>query len=360
MPSRNNNQSTPKLLSLATAVPKFIMRQSDIESFGAGIFSDRASNFSRMRGIYANAGVETRYSCVEMEWYAHDHGWPERNKLYVENAVSLLRETALSCLEKAGLQCGDIDGLVTVSTTGIATPSLDALLMNELPFRSDVQRLPVFGLGCAGGVLGLSRAASLARAQPGSRWMVLVVEICGLTFRNRDKSKSNIVGTALFGDGAAGAIISSQSAGGDGDYSFEFSGEHLWPDTLDIMGWQLRDDGLGVLFHRDIPDLVRRDMGPAAHAFLTRHGLSLNAIDDFVVHPGGAKVIDAMMEAFNAPAVAFDDARAILRDFGNMSAATVLFVLERTLARGATGRLLLSALGPGFTAAFLTMNRSPS
>ena len=356
MPSRKNSAPSPKLLSLATAVPKHKMRQSDIEAFGAGVFSDRASDFRRMRRIYENAGVETRYSCVDMDWYASDHGWPERNQLYVENAVSLLRETALSCLAKANLRCEDIDGVITVSTTGISTPSLDALLMNEAPFRADIQRLPIFGLGCAGGVIGLSRAAAMARARPGSHWLVLVVELCGLTFRNKDKSKSNIVGTALFGDGAAGAIISCD---GDG-FEFEHSGEHLWPDTLDIMGWRLRDDGLGVLFHRDIPDLVRRDMGPAANGFLNRHGLNRDDIDHFVVHPGGAKVIDAMEDAFAAPSDAFEDARAVLRDFGNMSAATVLFVLERAISKGANGRLLLSALGPGFTAAFLTMIRRSS
>lgn len=346
----------PKLLALATATPEYKVRQADIESLGEAIFADRAAEFDRMRGIYANAGIETRYSCVGLDWYARDHGWPERNNLYIENAVSLLRQSALSCLAQAGLGPADVDGLVTVSTTGVATPSLDALLINELPFRNDVQRLPIFGLGCAGGVLGLARAATMAKAHPGSRWLVLVVELCGLTFRNQDKSKSNIVATALFGDGAAAALISCT---GDGP-EIESSGEHTWPGTLDVMGWRLKDDGFGVLFHRDIPDLVRRDLRDAASKFLDRAGLSLPDIDHFVVHPGGSKVIDAMQDAFESQPDAFDDARGVLRDFGNMSAATVLFVLERTLKRGASGRFLVSALGPGFTAGFLTMLRNPA
>ncbi|MBT5107474.1 MAG: type III polyketide synthase [Rhodospirillaceae bacterium] len=346
----------PKLIALATATPKHKMRQADIETLGEAIFADRAAEFDRMRGIYTNAGIDTRYSCVGLDWYGRDHSWPERNNLYIENAVSLLRQSALACLAQAGLEPADVDGLVTVSTTGVATPSLDALLMNELPFRNDLQRLPIFGLGCAGGVLGLGRAATLAKAQPGSRWLVLVVELCGLTFRNQDKSKSNIVATALFGDGAAAALLSSA---GDGP-EIEDSGEHTWPDTLDVMGWRLKNDGFGVLFHRDIPDLVRRDMRGAASNFLERTGQSLSDIDHFVVHPGGAKVIDAMQDAFDTQPDALDDARSVLRDYGNMSAATVLFVLERTLKRGASGRFLMSALGPGFTAGFLTMTQNRS
>jgi alkylresorcinol/alkylpyrone synthase len=344
----------PKLLALTTTTPEYKMRQTDIESLGAAIFAGRKAEFSRMRNIYSNAGIDTRYSCVSLDWYGDDHNWPDRNNLYIENAVALLRQSTLSCLAQAGLSPADVDGLVTVSTTGIATPSLDALLMNELPFRNDVQRLPIFGLGCVGGVLGLGRAAMLAKAQPGSRWLVLVVELCGLTFRNQDKSKSNIVATALFGDGAAAALISTDGKGP----AIESSGEHTWPGTLDVMGWRLKEDGFGVLFHRDIPDLVRRDLRDAASNFLNRNGLSISEIDHFVAHPGGAKVIDAMQDAFGTPPDAFDDARGVLRDFGNMSAATVLFVLERTLSRDVSGRILMSAMGPGFTAGFLTMTRN--
>lgn len=357
-PARLDNCQTnalhPKLLALTTATPKYKIRQADVEELGSKIFANRAEVFSRMQNIYTNSGIDTRYSCVDLDWYERDHNWPERNDLYVENAVTLLRQSTLSCLTQAGLTPADVDGLVTVSTTGVATPSLDALLMKELPFRSDMQRLPIFGLGCAGGVLGLSRAAMLAKAQPGSRWLVLVVELCGLTFRNQDKSKSNIVATALFGDGAAAALISTVGKGP----AIESSGEHTWPDTLDVMGWRLKEDGFGVLFHRDIPNLVRRDMRNAAAEFLDRNGLSVSDIDHFVVHPGGAKVIDAMQDAFGSAPAAFNDARSVLRDFGNMSAATVLFVLERTLNRGASGRYLMSALGPGFTAGFLTMTRN--
>jgi alkylresorcinol/alkylpyrone synthase len=282
------------------------------------------------------------------DWYLEPHGWKERTRLFAHHAVSLMADAAESCLEQAHLGIEDVDCLVAVSTTGIATPSLDALLMERLPFRRDVKRLPIFGLGCAGGVLGLSRAAALARAEPGSRILLLVTELCALTFRHGDNSKSNVIASALFGDGAAAALISTAGAGprlGPG-------GEHTWPGTLDVMGWHIEEDGFGVLFSRDIPTLVRTQFIAAAREFLARHGLGLEDIDQLCCHPGGAKVIDALEESFGLAPGAMTDARAILRDYGNMSAATVLFVLERMLKEQRHGRQLLSALGPGFTAAF--------
>ncbi|HEX7969954.1 MAG TPA: 3-oxoacyl-[acyl-carrier-protein] synthase III C-terminal domain-containing protein, partial [Stellaceae bacterium] len=242
----------------------------------------------------------------------------------------------------------DIDAVVVVSTTGVATPSLDARLMDRLGLRRDVRRLPIFGLGCAGGVLGLARAADLARARPASRVLLLVVELCALCFRKNDTAKSNIVATALFGDGAAACIVSCR---GDGPV-LGAAGEHTWPETLDIMGWDVAEDGLKAVFSRDIPALVRRHMRDVAGNFLARHELRLEDIDRFVCHPGGAKVLTALEEAFGLRDGALGHGRDVLRDYGNMSAATVLFVLQRELRAGATGRLLVTALGPGFTAGF--------
>ncbi len=340
---------SPRLRALATAVPPYKLRQEDVEAISRKIFASRSEAFDRMRAIYGNAGIETRYSCVELDWYLEDHGWPERNELYLRNALDLIRRAAQDCLAQAALSAEEIDGIAVVSTTGIATPSLDALLIEELPFRRDIQRLPIFGLGCAGGVLGLNRVADLARARSGTRWLFLVVELCGLTFRNQDLSKSNIVATALFGDGAAGAILES---GGEIGPAILGGGEHTWPGSLDTMGWRLRENGFGVLFSRDIPDLVSNLFPEVLHAFLYASGTRLEAIDNIVPHPGGAKVLSAMTQSLGLPEDALQHAHDILRDYGNMSAATVFFVLERCLAAGASGSLLLSALGPGFTAGF--------
>jgi len=248
----------------------------------------------------------------------------------------------------------EIDAIVVVSTTGIATPSLDARLMRRMNFRRNVERLPVFGLGCAGGVLGLARAAAMAIARPDTRVLFLVVELCGLTFRNQDRSKSNLVATALFGDGAAAAVISCREEYADSPRLGPW-GEHTWPDSLDVMGWEVADDGLKVVFSRDIPTLVREDLRAVVDAFLADNGAKLGDIAGFVCHPGGAKVLDALEDCFELQRGDLGVARQVLRDHGNMSAATVLFVLREALNDGFRGRQLMTTLGPGFTAGMLVV-----
>lgn len=337
----------PRLLALSTVVPENVLDQNAVAAQARHLFAGRTDVFDRLVQIYGNAGIAKRHSCVPIDWYLAPHGWAERSRLYVDAAIALAERAIRDCLAESGLDLDDLDGLVTVSTTGIATPSLDALLQERLGLRRDLQRLPVFGLGCAGGVLGLSRAAALAKAEPGSRILCLVVELCGLTFRAEDVSPANIVATALFGDGAAAALISTEGDGpGLGPW-----GEHTFPDSLDIMGWDIGDDGFGVRFSRDIPSLVRRDMAPAMTSFLARHGLDLSNFDAVACHPGGAKVLDALEEIFGRT---LPEARSVLREFGNMSAPTVLFVLDR-LRHSWNKRILMTALGPGFTAGFLAL-----
>jgi len=343
----------PRLAALSTAVPPYPLNQADIQQRARGYFAGSAAlDLEHLLPVFANAGIDTRYSCVPVEWYDTPHGWTERNAIYLENAVQLLEKAARDALQQAALAPDQIDAIVVASTTGIATPSLDAILIGKLGLRSDVRRLPIFGLGCAGGVLGLARAADIARVVPGGRVLFLVVELCALSFRKGDLSKSNVVATALFGDGAAAAVISSD---GDGP-AIGNSGEYTWPNSLGVMGWDVQEDGLKAIFSRDIPALVRNDLGQAARAFLARENLSLSLIDHFVCHPGGVKVLAALEAAFETGRGALDLARQVLRDYGNMSAATVMFVLERTLAARARGRMMLSALGPGFSAGFLLLD----
>ena len=316
------------------------------------IFHERSIEAERYLPVFDNAGIDSRYSCVPLEWYEKDHGWSDRNPLYLNSAVTLLHEAAEGALRSAGLAASDIDGIVAVSTSGIATPSLDALLMERMDFRRDVFRLPIFGLGCAGGVLGLARAARLAKAAPAERILFLVVEPCALTFCRSDYSKSNIVATALFGDGASAAVI---GCSGDGP-TIAAWGEYTWPGTLDVMGWGVEDDGLRVIFSRDIPSLVRERFRPALDGFLASQGLEPADIDQWLCHPGGAKVIDALEDVLDITRGTLEHSRSVLREFGNMSAVTVMFVLARALSNGGIGRrAVLSSLGPGFTAAFLLL-----
>lgn len=324
------------------------------------LFRGRGEDIDRLLPAYVNAGIETRYSCVPIDWYEQEHGWAEKNQLFLDNAVDLLERATLDCLAEARLRPEDIDAIVCVSTSGIATPSLDAQLMERMKLRRDVARLPIFGLGCAGGVLGLARAASLARAMPGQRVLFLVVELCGLTFRRADQSKSNVIATALFGDGAAAALIVAGPAGGAGASRsgprLAASGEHTWPDSLDVMGWRVADDGLAVQFSKDIPNLIRGSFGSVLDGFLLGAGLHRADIDHFLCHPGGAKVVEALEDVIGRGAGSLEHSRSVLRDFGNMSAATVIFVLDRFLRAGCGGRSLMTAVGPGFTAGFLILD----
>jgi alkylresorcinol/alkylpyrone synthase len=340
----------PHLLAVKSAFPAFTIDQADAAAHARALFAGRR-DIERMMPIFINTGIARRYSCVPIEWYLEPHGWKDRTALYVSNAVDLLEKVADALLVEAGLTRDDIDAIVVSSTTGIATPSLDALVVERMQLRRDIKRLPIFGLGCAGGVIGLSRAADMARANPGHRVMFLVVELCALTFRKDDLSKSNVVAAALFGDGAAGAILSTDGKGP----RFSASGEHTWAHSLDIMGWEVEDDGLKALFSQSIPSLVSGEFRKVLHTFLQKSDLRLEDIGAFCCHPGGAKVLDALEEAFGISPGALVDSRAVLRDYGNMSAVTAIVVLERMNLRANPKRTLMSALGPGFSTAFLML-----
>jgi alkylresorcinol/alkylpyrone synthase len=344
-----------KISGIATAVPPFALDQDDVGERVRAQFS-HSSVVSRLMPVFANTGIARRYSCVPIEWYYDQHRWPDRNAIYRSSAVDLLASATIEALRRANRSIEDVDTIVVVSTTGIATPSLDALLMEQLPFRRTVRRLPVFGLGCVGGAIGLARAAAMADAYPGSTVLLLVVELCALWFRRDEISKSNVVATALFGDGAAAVVLTPDGPGP----RVADSGEYTFPDTLDIMGWGVADDGLSAIFSRDIPHLVETELRSVVDAYLAQTSHTRDDIDVFLSHPGGMKVLDALESAFGIAAGALTDSRITLRDYGNMSAVTLLFVLERalregTLSAGGWNRALLSAMGPGFTAAFVTL-----
>jgi alkylresorcinol/alkylpyrone synthase len=242
-----------------------------------------------------------------------------------------------------------------VCSTGIATPSLEARVAHRLGFRPDVARVPVFGLGCAGGVSGLSIASRLAQARPGSNVLLVTIELCSLALRLDELTKANIVAIALFGDGAAAAVL---RAGDGGNTWIEDSGEHLWPDTLGIMGWNVDPEGFGVIFRRTIPNFVTAHLRDAVTAILARMGLEASDIGRFICHPGGTKVVQALESALNLNQGALDHERAVLADYGNMSAPTALFVLDRVLKAGPPSRSLVTALGPGFTASCVALRHA--
>ena len=351
-----------QIFATATAYPSHVMRQQDVEAQAARVFGHNPKYFQRMAAAYGNAGVETRHSCVPIDWYAEPHGWPERMRLFESNAIALLSEAAGHCLAAADVPASDIAALVTVSSTGVVTPSLDSLLQTPLGLSPTVRRLPVFGLGCAGGVIGLSRAAALASAQPGEWVLFLCVELCGLTFRRGDDSKANIIGTAIFGDGAAAVLLRASQPKDTNTQrplaTVQAWGEHTWPDSRDIMGWNVENDGLGVVFSRDIPALVRKELRSVTDSFLQANALSMEDIKGVLCHPGGEKVLAALEDALDLSPDALRHARAILKNKGNMSAVTVLAVLDRAINAGDRGRHLMTALGPGFAAGMAVLELS--
>jgi alkylresorcinol/alkylpyrone synthase len=254
-------------------------------------------------------------------------------------------------LAKADVPARDIDVIVTVSSTGIATPSIEAHVMHDMGFRDDVLRVPVFGLGCAGGVTGLAIAHRLAAAQPRSKVLLVVIELCTLAFRPDEMTKSNVIATALFGDGAAAIVLSAEADGP----AIEHAGQHTWNKTIDIMGWKIDDVGFSAIFARSIPDLINAELRPALNGFLGRHGLQHSDIDNFTFHPGGVKVIHALENVFELQQGSLVNERKILGAYGNMSAPTVLFVLQEALKQKTKGRRLVGSMGPGFTASFMTV-----
>lgn len=341
-----------RLKGLGLAYPPHRLRQDAVKDLCRAVFANRPALFERMADVYDNAGIDERRSCVPLEWYQEPHGWTERMAHYETHALDLLETAARDALNAAGLEAATVDEIVCVSTTGVVTPSLDALLIGRLNLRSDVRRLPIFGLGCAGGVNGLSRAAAAARAHPGSTVLFLVVELCALTFRPQELSKSNIVASALFGDGAAAAVIRS---GEDGGVQLGDAAEHTWPDSRDVMGWRVEEDGLGVIFSRDIPSLITQDLAPIVDGFLASRGMARDDLAGYVMHAGGTKVLEAYRAALCVDDGSLDHAYSVLRTNGNMSAVTVMAVLDKVLGSGARGPHLMAALGPGFTAGMMLM-----
>ena len=352
----------PRIEAVATAVPPHVIEQEESMALVRHFFRDAFVDIDRLLGIFANGQIRKRHFCVPPEWFRQNWVFAEKNRLYLQHAEALAIETARSCLDRAGVPTDAVDCLMFVSSTGIATPSLDSRIMHQLGLRPDITRIPMWGLGCAGGAMGLSRACDFARAYPESRILLVCVELCGLTFIRQDMSKSNLVATSLFGDGAAAVLVEGDAVPlRRSSPRLHFSGAQTttWPQTQDVMGWEVTEPGLKVVFSRDIPTLIRRSMRENVDRFLSPRGLSTEGLDHFIFHPGGAKVLDAYQHALGLDADATRLAEEVLLNYGNMSSPTVLFVLEKSMEQNweAGDKGLLAALGPGFSSELLLLER---
>ena len=357
-----------RLLAVTTAVPEHQIDQQAVTE-RARLFGPRMRDFERLAGVFVSTAIERRYSVRPLEWFEEPHGWRDRTEAYVEGACALFARVTRAALAAAKLHPAQVNAVVFVSSTGVATPSIEARMLPELGFRADTIRTPVFGLGCAGGVSGLALASRLARG--GLTVLLVAVELCTLAFRLDRATKADIIATSLFGDGAAAAIVSGaadvsgangSTGASDGAGAIQIDGatEHLWPDTLDIMGWSVDEVGLGVTLARSLPAFIARGYAPVFDAALGRLGLAREDVDRVLCHPGGTRVLEAIETSLRLPAGALDQERTVICDFGNMSSPTVLFVLERALAAGLPGRTVLAALGPGFSASFVALTAGGS
>ncbi len=346
---------TIHLHSLATALPEFCLTQQDVKRRAAIIFGDRYPQFDRLARAFDTAGIDRRHSVVPIDWFSEAHSWKDRAEAFVRGAKAMFIDAARQALRRAQWRSDQVDCVVTVTSTGIVTPTLEAQVLVEMGFREDILRVPLFGLGCAGGVSGLSVAQAMAAAHPGSKVLIVVVEACSLAFRADRQQKADVIAAVLFADGAAAACLCSEARADVPAVTFGAGVQKTWPETLNIMGWDVDDTGFGVVFDRSIPDFVAENFADATTGALRASGLTHSQIDRYVCHPGGAKVVDAIEGAMHLEQGSLTDERAVLRDQGNMSAPTVMFVMKSVLDRGLTGQMMACALGPGFTASYLPM-----
>lgn len=343
------SHDNPRILSVGTALPPHRIGQEEVKDFARGMFGGAHRDFERLLPIFDNVNVESRYFCVPMDWFNEDHAFAEKNDLYLEHALDLSEKASQRALDSAGVDPSEIGAVFFVSTTGLATPSLDAKLILNLGIpERHTRRESMFGHGCAAGAGGLAKAADWARSHPGRLVLLVAVELCGLTFQRGDTSKANLISSSLFSDGAAAVVVGTNGEGP------EIIGEDCitWPETEDVMGWKFTADGFNVVLSKSVPVIVRQHFRESLVESCEYVGVDFEELEHFMLHPGGAKVLDAFEEVLEIDPGSLAFSRGVLRDYGNMSAATVLFILERFLKSGeASGGLgVLSAMGPGFSA----------
>jgi alkylresorcinol/alkylpyrone synthase len=343
------------ITATATAVPPHPMTREATKQAMQEVFQLSPRRMEAVLSIFDNAQVERRYSVLPLEHLLRPRSLSQTSAEYQEHAVALARQVAQDCLAQAGVRPDEVDFLISVSCTGYMIPSLDAYLIGDMGFRPNVRRLPITELGCVAGAMALSRARELVRAFPGATALVITVELPTLTLQRDDYSQANLVSCALFGDGAAAALITSRDAPGA---QILDTTAHLFPDSLGAMGFDLRDGGFHMVLSRDVPDLIRAQIGEVITAFLAQHELTLEQLTAFLLHPGGKKILNNLEAHLGIAREKTAPSWQILRDYGNLSSATLLFVLREWLTKrrpeaGAYG--LMAGFGPGLSAELLLL-----
>lgn len=340
-----------KIQSVAKALPPYTRTTEEIMPFLDMWLSGQEDRFARkVKKIFENAAVDRRYSIMGPEDVFTKTSFEEKNDLYVREVIKLGKECLEGALSKAGLSPQSLDYIITVSCTGIMIPSLDAYLINALQLKQDIVRLPVTEMGCAAGISGMIYARKFLQANPGKRAAVIAVESPTATFQLDDFSMPNIVSAAIFGDGAACAILSSHPD----DEGPEILGEEMYHfyEAAHLMGFRLTNTGLQMVLDVEVPDQIAAHFPNIIHPFLSRNGCTIEDIQHFIFHPGGKKIIQTVEGLLQELGKNIDDTKEVLRLYGNMSSATVLYVLERFMDKKvpAGEKGLMLSFGPGFSA----------
>ncbi|MCJ7465456.1 MAG: type III polyketide synthase [Maribacter sp.] len=339
------------IVKVTKELPQYCRVTKDILPFVDRWLGDQDERFRRkVLKIFEGAAVDKRYGIMNIDEVFEATSFEQKNAIYVREVKKLGRAVLQNALVSRGWEATSLDYIITVSCTGIMIPSLDAFLINDLGLRQDIVRLPVTEMGCAAGVSGLIYASNFLKSNPGKRAAVVAVESPTATFQLNDFSMANMVSAAIFGDGAACVLLSSEKeATGP-----KIMGEEMYhfKDATHLMGFDMTNDGLKMILDPDVPETITRHFPAIVHPFLARHGTSIENVTHLIFHPGGKKIVQTVEELFGTMGKNIDDTREILRLYGNMSSATVLYVLERFLEKdiGSGEQGLILSFGPGFSA----------
>lgn len=353
--------------SIGLGMPPYEISQEEVKKIIENIFPLSERKLNRYLPVFDHALIKTRQLVVKKDWFFQKHTFEEKNKIYEKYAKKLSLTAVDHCLSneeflRRTVPYEAIDMIIYISSTGIATPSIDVHIMNDRSFRNDVIRLPVWGLGCAGGAMGLSHAFNFLRAYPDKNVLIICCELCSITFQKEDQQKSNLIGTALFGDGVS-AVLMIGDISPYQEYLLAGKPKILQTNSMtkkhstDVMGWDVTNEGLKVIFSKSIPALVHSFWQDHAKHFLRCNSLQIDDIHSYIAHPGGKKVLEAMEESLTIPKEKLHHSYSILKHHGNMSSATVLYVLYEWMKEEIKkdSYSILSSLGPGFSSELLLL-----
>jgi alkylresorcinol/alkylpyrone synthase len=346
-----------QIVSAASAFPPHYYPQEQLLAALQEYWGDQIANPHVLRRLHRHVGVEGRFLSLPKEEYLKMKTWGEANDHWIRTAQELGEKAVSSALSDAGLNPRNLNAFFFTSVTGISSPSIDALLINRMGMCCSIRRVPIFGLGCVAGAAGISRAADYVRAYPGQIAVVLSVELCSLTLQRGDISMANLISSGLFGDGSAAVVVAGADCGLPGP-TILATRSVFYPQTEEMMGWNVSEKGFRIVLSREVPNLVRENLAHDVDDFLAERGLTRADIGSWVLHTGGPKILEATADALGLKNGELDVSWECLRRTGNLSSASVLVVLEEVMKnrRPAAGSLgLLAAMGPGFCSEFVLL-----